>query len=459
MLVMIDNYDSFVYNLAAYFEELNQDIKVIRNDAMSVEEIEKLKPSHIILSPGPGYPKDAGVCEEVVRKLQGKIPILGVCLGHQAICEVYGAKITHARKLMHGKKSRVKIETESPIFAGMEEEIDAARYHSLIANEDTIPGCLQVLSTDENGEIMAVGHKEYPVYGLQFHPESILTPKGKTILENFLNIKAGKGDRLMIKEAIHTLMNGQDLSYDMAREVMEEMMDGTATQAQMGSFLTALRMRGETIDEITAFAQVMREKGVKIKPEREVIDIVGTGGDEVGTFNISTTSAFVVAAGGVPVAKHGNRSVSSKSGAADVLENLGANVALDAKQNETILNQTGMCFMFAPVYHSHNFKLSTYFARYYDEYKGLYEIHQYMMAQHFRQLPRLWVRQVRGDCAYIRQQPIGKKTKIKWAIYSAFRNFDRFVGGTLGGKYHTYSEAKQKFLDKHISQQYRQRKA
>ena len=199
---------------------------------------------------------------------------------------------------------------------------------------------------------MAVGHKEYPVYGLQFHPESILTPKGKTILENFLNIKAGKGDRLMIKEAIHTLMNGQDLSYDMAREVMEEMMDGTATQAQMGSFLTALRMRGETIDEITAFAQVMREKGVKIKPEREVIDIVGTGGDEVGTFNISTTSAFVVAAGGVPVAKHGNRSVSSKSGAADVLENLGANVALDAKQNETILNQTGMCFMFAPVYHS-----------------------------------------------------------------------------------------------------------
>ena len=130
------------------------------------------------------------------------------------------------------------------------------------------------------------------------------------------------------------------------------MMDGTATQAQMGSFLTALRMRGETIDEITAFAQVMREKGVKIKPEREVIDIVGTGGDEVGTFNISTTSAFVVAAGGVPVAKHGNRSVSSKSGAADVLENLGANVALDAKQNETILNQTGMCFMFAPVYHS-----------------------------------------------------------------------------------------------------------
>nr|WP_300885002.1 anthranilate phosphoribosyltransferase [uncultured Schaedlerella sp.] len=156
----------------------------------------------------------------------------------------------------------------------------------------------------------------------------------------------------MIKEAIYELLEGRDLSYDTAKQVMEEMMDGTATQAQMGGFLTALRMQGESIEEITAFAEAMREKGVKIHPEREVIDIVGTGGDEVGTFNISTTSAFVVAAGGVPVAKHGNRSVSSKSGAADVLECLGVNVALNAQQNETILNRTGMCFMFAPVYHS-----------------------------------------------------------------------------------------------------------
>lgn len=156
----------------------------------------------------------------------------------------------------------------------------------------------------------------------------------------------------MIKEAIYKLINKEDLTYEEARKVMEEMMDGTATQAQMGGFLTALRMQGETIDEITAFATVMREKGVKIKPERDVIDIVGTGGDEVGTFNISTTSAFVVAAGGVPVAKHGNRSVSSKSRAADVLEKLGINVSLTPEQNEQILKKTGMCFMFAQVYHS-----------------------------------------------------------------------------------------------------------
>ncbi len=156
----------------------------------------------------------------------------------------------------------------------------------------------------------------------------------------------------MIQEAIYQLINGRDLTFDQARQVMEEMMSGEATQAQMGGFLVALRLQGETIDEITAFAQVMREKGIKIEPKRDVIDIVGTGGDEAGTFNISTTSAFVVAAGGVPVAKHGNRSVSSKSGAADVLERLGANLKLTAEQNEKILEACDVCFLFAPVYHS-----------------------------------------------------------------------------------------------------------
>ena len=156
----------------------------------------------------------------------------------------------------------------------------------------------------------------------------------------------------MIKEAIYKLINHEDLTYEESLAVMGEMMDGTATQAQMGGFLTALRMQGETIDEITAFATVMREKGVKLHPERDVMEIVGTGGDEVGTFNISTTSAFVVAAAGIPVAKHGNRSISSRSGAADVLENLGAKMDLTAEQNETVLKKTDMCFMFAPVYHS-----------------------------------------------------------------------------------------------------------
>ncbi len=156
----------------------------------------------------------------------------------------------------------------------------------------------------------------------------------------------------MIQKAIKMVMESKDLDFDTAKAVMAEIMGGTATQAQMGAFLAAMRMKGETIDEITACAEAMREMGLKINPVRPVMDIVGTGGDEVGTFNISTTSAFVAAAGGVPVAKHGNRSVSSKSGAADVLEKLGVKIDLTVQQNEDVLNQCGLCFMFAPVYHS-----------------------------------------------------------------------------------------------------------
>lgn len=187
MVLLIDNYDSFSYNLVQMVGSMQADIKVIRNDAMSVEEISNLNPSHIILSPGPGYPKDAGVCEDIVRKLQGKMPILGVCLGHQAICEVYGATIAPAKQLMHGKKSNIKISTRSVIFKNMETQIEAARYHSLVAKEETIPECLQIIGTEDGKEVMAVQHCDYQIYGLQFHPESILTPEGKQIIRNFLN--------------------------------------------------------------------------------------------------------------------------------------------------------------------------------------------------------------------------------------------------------------------------------
>ena len=186
MILLIDNYDSFSYNLVQLAGSINPDIQVIRNDALTVEEIEALQPSHIIISPGPGYPKGAGICEDAVRTLAGKVPILGVCLGHQAICEVYGAKIEHARRLMHGKKSLVSIDNTIPLFAGLPAQIEAARYHSLAARKDTIPPQLQVIAEDEVGEIMAVKHKDFAVYGVQFHPESILTPQGQTIMANFL---------------------------------------------------------------------------------------------------------------------------------------------------------------------------------------------------------------------------------------------------------------------------------
>ena len=187
MILLIDNYDSFSYNLYQLTGSVTEEeIRVIRNDEYTAEEIESMVPSHIILSPGPGKPADAGVCEEVVQRLTGKIPILGVCLGHQAICEVFGATVTYAKALMHGKQSMARLDLSAPIFQGMKEEEPVARYHSLAAKRETIPECLQVIAETDDGEVMAVMHREAPLYGLQFHPESVLTPDGKTMMRNFL---------------------------------------------------------------------------------------------------------------------------------------------------------------------------------------------------------------------------------------------------------------------------------
>lgn len=188
MILLIDNYDSFSYNLYQLAGSINGDIKVIRNDELTVQEIEALHPTHIILSPGPGHPSKAGVCEEVVRELGGKVPILGVCLGHQAICEALGGRVVHAYELMHGKSSVVDIDTSCRIFNGLKDMERVARYHSLIAERESLPDCLSVTAADDRGEIMAVAHKELDIYGLQFHPESILTDNGKIMMKNFLSI-------------------------------------------------------------------------------------------------------------------------------------------------------------------------------------------------------------------------------------------------------------------------------
>ena len=189
MILLIDNYDSFSYNLYQLIGTIEPDIKVIRNDEMTVEEVKVLNPQLIILSPGPGRPDQAGICEEVVKKLGGSIPILGVCLGHQAICEAFGGRIEHAQQLMHGKQSIVEVDTDEPLFKGLAKKTMVARYHSLVAAPDSLPECLKVISRDEIGEIMAVKHKTMPIYGVQFHPESILTPQGTTIMQNFLKME------------------------------------------------------------------------------------------------------------------------------------------------------------------------------------------------------------------------------------------------------------------------------
>ena len=189
MILLIDNYDSFSYNLYQLVGTIDPDIRVIRNDELTVDEIESLNPDHIILSPGPGRPEDAGVCMSVVQSLGDKIPVLGVCLGHQAICAAYGAVVTYAKKLMHGKQSEAEIDRECPLFKGCGDKIMVARYHSLAADESTLPLNLKVTARTKDGEVMAVMHREYPVFGLQFHPESIMTPDGMLMLRNFLEIR------------------------------------------------------------------------------------------------------------------------------------------------------------------------------------------------------------------------------------------------------------------------------
>lgn len=188
MIYLIDNYDSFSYNLYQLIGEVDPAIEVLRNDALSVEELAAKNPEAVILSPGPGRPADAGICEEVVLKLSGIVPILGVCLGHQAICEAFGGSVGYAKELMHGKSSLVKIDTESPLFNGLPAKVQVARYHSLAADEESLPECLRVISRANDGEVMAVQHAEFPTYGVQFHPESILTPDGRAMIENFLAI-------------------------------------------------------------------------------------------------------------------------------------------------------------------------------------------------------------------------------------------------------------------------------
>ena len=188
MILMIDNYDSFTYNLVQYLGELGQRVLVHRNDALSINDIKKLNPARIVISPGPGRPEDAGISCDVIREFSGKIPILGVCLGHQAIGYVFGAKIVGAKKLMHGKTSKI-YHNKKDIFKGIPNPFLATRYHSLLVERKSLPDCLEITASTAEDEIMGLKHKAHPVWGVQFHPESILTKSGKQILDNFIKLK------------------------------------------------------------------------------------------------------------------------------------------------------------------------------------------------------------------------------------------------------------------------------
>ena len=262
---------------------------------------------------------------------------------------------------MHGKASNIKVDNQSVIFKDLSPVISCARYHSLIADEETMPDCLKITARDETNQIMAVEHRTKQVYGVQFHPESILTDDGKHMLMNFLNLipgvellekpKVADNPKTALCKYGAKVVDGNSLTQEEAMEAMDIIMSGKATNAQIAELLTALRMKGETVDEITGFAKGMRAKATNVQNAEDAIDIVGTGGDLASSFNISTTSSFVISAAGVKVAKHGNRSVSSKSGAADVLEKLGVKIQTTPDQASASINNIGIAFLFAQSYH------------------------------------------------------------------------------------------------------------
>jgi anthranilate synthase/aminodeoxychorismate synthase-like glutamine amidotransferase len=195
MILMIDNYDSFTYNLVQYLKEMGRPVKVSRNDAISLSEIEDLHPCGIVISPGPGRPESAGISKDVVKQFSGKIPILGVCLGHQTIGEVFGGKVVSAKRLMHGKTSEVTADGKT-IYQGIHKPFQAMRYHSLAVDRDSLPECLEISAESEDGEIMGLRHREHLTEGIQFHPESIMTPIGKRLLRNFLRTTKDTKDNL-----------------------------------------------------------------------------------------------------------------------------------------------------------------------------------------------------------------------------------------------------------------------
>jgi len=379
VILIIDNYDSFTYNLVQLLAALGAEVEVRRNDVITPEEALALSPAGIVISPGPGTPEDAGISRDVIRAAaEAGVPVLGVCLGHQCIAEVYGGSVCRSPKPVHGKTDQITHDGTA-LFAGIPNPFTATRYHSLCVDAASVPDVLAVQATTPDGVIMGLHHRELPIFGVQFHPESVLTPEGAKLLANFLDVTgevplsgevsgtpglvaaAGGSARASAETAevtttagaIGRVAIGASLSEAEAYAVMNQIMDGGATPSQISALITGMRMKGETVDEIVGFARAMREHATPVRPSVQgYIDTCGTGGDGLHTFNISTTTAFVVAGAGVPVAKHGNRAVSSAAGSADVLEALGIDIGLNATDVARCVDDVGVGFLFAQALHA-----------------------------------------------------------------------------------------------------------
>ena len=355
-VLLIDNYDSFTFNLMHLLAAEGLEVEVVRNDAITADEIKARRPQAVVISPGPCTPSEAGVSLDILKHADG-LPILGVCLGHQAIGQVFGGEIVRTTP-MHGKIDLIEHEARG-LFHGFNRPIWATRYHSLTIRPETLPDCLDVTARTRDGVIMAVSHKTKCIHGVQFHPESIATENGALMVRNFLKMARGEkqsaplqiSETIDLKPYVVRVSRGEQLSFDEMSDAMALIIEGAASEAQIGAFLTSLHLRGETADELAGAVSAIRARCKPVSAPKGAIDIVGTGGDGSHSLNISTASAIVVAACGVAVAKHGNRSVSSKSGAADVLEELGLNLEAKDTQLQNSFAASGFAFLFAPLHH------------------------------------------------------------------------------------------------------------
>jgi anthranilate synthase/phosphoribosyltransferase len=348
MFAIIDNYDSFTHNLYQYLCQLtDQPVTVFRNDKITVGELAAMNPEGLILSPGPGRPEDAGICVEAVQRLSGKVPILGVCLGHQAIGYAFGARIAQARRIVHGKVEEIRLDGQG-LFRGMPKSARFTRYHSLAIQREAFPAELEVTAVSADGEIMGVRHREMLVEGIQFHPESIASEQGKRCLANFVRYRR---DAFPLPAVLAGLQGGKPMSRDDAEIFMDELTEGRLTDVQIAGMLACLTGPLITPEVLAGFVAVLRRKRRPFSSAMRVLDTCGTGGDGLSTFNISSLAALVAASCGAQVAKHGNRSASSPVGSADFFRALDVPVDIQPAAAEELLRETGFCFLFAPTYH------------------------------------------------------------------------------------------------------------
>ena len=355
MILMIDNYDSFTYNLVQEFGKLGADMKVVKNDEVSVDDIAAMAPAAIVFSPGPGNPDSAGVTLAAIRAFAGKVPLMGVCLGHQAIAQAFGGRIVAAKTIRHGKTSRLRHDGKG-LFAGLDQGFEVMRYHSLAVDRATLPDCLEITAEAEDGEIMGLRHRTLPIESLQYHPESIGSACGAKQLANFLAMATG---RAVPKSAtpsqrraiLMRTLEGATPNEEEAEGFFAAAMAGEVSEPELAAFLTATARLPVTVDELTGAARAMAGAGVKLHAPDGAVDIVGTGGDGAGTFNVSTTAAFVAAGAGVTIAKHGNVASTSACGSADVLRALGYNLSADVRTVERCLAEIGIGFLYAKELH------------------------------------------------------------------------------------------------------------